>query len=122
MTNVQIVSVREPQVFKEARIADYEARMSKRKERRIQRRIRERQAKLAAIQSILIILWNVVCDFPDKALSYISTMPSRIYRGALDLMARTIILFLFVGAMLFAFCFFAAAVTWFSSMIPWPAV
>lgn len=77
---------------------------------RMSRRERAKRVRKEALNNISAII-----------LAWFYSLPTIIYRNVLHMMACTIIMFLFIGAMLFAFCFCMAAGAWFCTFIPWPA-
>lgn len=114
MSNITVVAIPEPRAVKEARIIAEEERIRRRQER-------IKQVRREALHNIFIIIYTFFATLPSRVIAFLPTVPDRLYRATLDVIARTIILLLFIGVLLFAFCFFTVAVMWFSQFIPWPA-
>lgn len=120
---VATISIPAPQSYKDGRAAAIkeeriketermEAARQRREARRREREERIRQIRRQALINICAIVWaNIIC-----AIQSIPTLPERVYKGTLDFMAKFIILCLFIGAMLFAFGFFALAAIWLFNM------
>ncbi len=64
-------------------------------------RKRAREVRKDAVENIIAML-----------MSWVNALPERLYKGALDVMTRTIILCLFIGALLVSLTLFALVCQW----------
>lgn len=116
---VSTISVRAPQSYYDGKAAAQEkARREKEMRREAWMQMREeraRQRRREAFHNIMYIIYANIM----RVWYSLPSLPERLYRGTLDVMARVIILCLFIGAMLFAFGFFALAFMWlFNTAMP----